>query len=73
MAYGLNTSDSTTVTLDGTTHIVSLYTGMPQPQAVLWGQNNLSSDEEHTVVVNNPFGIPISIDAFMYEPTFFLR
>ena len=37
------------------------------------GQNDLSSDEEHTVVVNNPFDSPISIDAFMYEPIFCLR
>lgn len=65
MTYGLDTNDSTTVTLDGTTHTVSLYTGMNQPQAVLWGQNNLVSDQEHTVVVNNPFGSTLNVDAFM--------
>lgn len=68
MTYGLNTNNSTTVTLNGTTHAVSLYTGTAQPQAVLWGQSNLSADREHTVVVNNPFGSPINVDAFMYEP-----
>jgi hypothetical protein len=65
MTYGLDTNDSTTVTLDGTTHTVSLYTGMVQPQAVLWGQSNLLSDQEHTVVVNNPVGSPVNVDAFM--------
>jgi len=64
MTYGLDTNGSTTVTLDGTTHTVSLYTGMIQPQAVLWGQNNLLN-QEHTVVVNNPFGSLVNVDAFM--------
>ena len=68
MTYGLSTNSSTTVTLDGTTHNVSLYTGMGHAQAVLWGQNNLSSDQVHTVVVNNPFGSLINVDAFVYEP-----
>ena len=65
MTYGLNTNGFTTVTLDGTANNVSLYTGGIQPQAVLWGQNHLSSDQEHTVVVNNPFGLPVNVDAFM--------
>jgi len=67
MTYGLDTNDSTTVTLDGTTHIVSLYTGIIQPQAVLWGQNNLLLNQEHTVVVNNPFGSTVNVDAFIVE------
>ena len=65
MTYGLSTNDSATVILDDVTYSVSLYTGIVQPQAVLWGQNNLSSDHEHTVVVNNLFGSPINVDAFM--------
>ena len=65
MTDGLETNESATITLDGTTHTVSLYTRIIRPQAVLWGQNNLLLGQEHTVVVSNPFGGPVSVDAFM--------
>jgi hypothetical protein len=65
MTYGLNTKDSATITLDNVNYAVSLYTGTTRAQAVLWGQDNLSSNQEHTVVVNNPFGSPVNVDAFM--------
>ena len=65
MTYGLNTNGSATVTLDGDTYNVSLYTGMDRPKAVLWGHTNLTSDQEHTVVVNNTFGSEVNVDAFV--------
>jgi len=67
MTDGLQTNESNTVTLDGSTYNVSLYMGKRVPKAVLWGRSNLSSDREHTVVVNNPFGSPVHVDAFIVE------
>jgi hypothetical protein len=65
VTYGLETNDSAIVSLDDVTHTVSLNTGTSRPQALLWGQNKLSSHREHTVVVNNAFGSQVHVDAFM--------
>lgn len=67
VTYGLETNDSAIVSLDDVTHTVSLNTGTSRPQALLWGQNKLSSRREHTVVVNNAFGSQVHVDAFIVE------